>query len=266
MQPGERLSTSDTLEPSASVLYGEHLSEHFERLEKRFERVEVLAAGALGRVEWTYDAKEHRKEVYRRIRELVADPAVQTFEILTINRPMTAGEQIPSEITSAIRLYYEAIETALQERDRFSYKRVVILRQTVNAGQEATYDPFADLRQNRPELVQHYLEILTSRNSAANIRFFRDTGRYLDVAFALTADAGRRPLAVAIELSILSGLPAADASNESQQALGILTLNPPEPPLFDTLSGTFSNIYEGLTDLPQVPEEEVIRRLSEDDD
>ncbi len=205
-------------------------------------------------VDWTYDAEEHRREVYRKITELVSDSRVRGYWVVTNFRPLAMG--IDEKSLESIDAYYRTIEDALEDRAGFDYRRVAILRGEVSApepartdeGDEAALRRFVESRYRKgffkhyARLRQHQVTLNTGSNWG--IRMSQAGGRILDLSFALTFNEQREALALVIELGVARPPGGGHGPETERDALALLTVQHPSAPLRDAFAQAFQALYD----------------------
>jgi hypothetical protein len=209
-------------------------------------------------VDWTYNAEEHRREVYRKIAELVGNPRVRKYWVVTNFRPLVG--RVDEKTLAQIDVYYKTIEKALGERPSFDYRRVAILRGDVSGPppRHAQTDNEAALRRfitsgYRQEFLGHFERIYRNRfprqaGARAQIKVCQTGGRFLDLSFALALSEDDEALALVIEFGVARA-PTQQAETE-RDALALLTLQHPSAPLKDA----FVQAFSGLMDTDEVLE------------
>jgi hypothetical protein len=208
-------------------------------------------------MDWSYDSAEHDRGVYERMRKMVENPRTQEFKIVTIFRDPRPDEVSGSQHES-IRRYYQAIEHALVERRGFVYERVVVMRGPLGP-QVPAQNLFTSLMLSRPDLMEHCRNVMKLAGHAVNTRvetkFYGDTGRLVDVAFAIALDDRRQPLTLVLEIGTTG---PGDHQNQSlHPALGLLALENPSQPLADAFLLAHQALRSGDTEVEHVPDERV---------
>jgi hypothetical protein len=207
-------------------------------------------------LEWTYNAEEHRREVYRRIAQVLEDPRVKRFDILSIFSPVQ--ERIDDTTHLALKHYYHCLERALRERPNFIYRRAVVLRSPLAhesgaKGREVT-DLLSGVQSERGEFVDHYWRVrdLSKRpGNYADIRFFRDDGRLLDMGFALAKNEGGHALSLLLDIAIAS---VSEGGGAVRRALALLSIHNPSHDQQRALDGVVDAIFDGRV-VPRIGDE-----------
>ena len=182
----------------ASVLYGRS------QITTRTAILDHLISleSSIARIDWSYDSAEHERRVYERMRRMVSDPRTKEFKIVSLFRNPKSDE-VSDPQREAIIEYYTALEDNLAKRRGFVYERMVVIRGAL--GEERTpQDLVTTLMLTRPEFAKHCREVAKPIGHAvdahADIKFYGDTGRLLDVAFAVALDAQGQPITLVLEI------------------------------------------------------------------
>jgi hypothetical protein len=217
-------------------------------------------------IDWSYDSAEHDRGVYERMRKVVENPHTQEFKIVTIFRD-PRPEEVSESQHESIRRYYQAIENALAQRRGFVYERVVVMRGPLGP-QVPAQKLFTTLMLSRPDLMQHCRNVLKLVGHAVNtrveIKFYGDTGRLVDVAFAIALNDRRKPLTLVLEIGTTG--PGDHQNKSPHPALGLLALENPSPPLADAFLLAHQALRSGDTEVEHIPDEaawEILRGVRE---
>jgi hypothetical protein len=205
---------------------------------------------SLGFIDWTHDTEEHEASVYKKITELVRDPRVQHFHVMTVFKPLEDPNAISKATEAAMTAYYSALLRRLESKD-LEYKRVAILRSRLGEAAEPE-NLLLELKLERPPFVRHFKELSRIDREVGPMRFFMDDGRLLDVAFALAMDADRRPVSLVIELAVtstgtarLDGPDGDGGGDHPRRALALLTINHPTPRLTEVFQNVYDSVWNG---------------------
>ena len=208
-------------------------------------------------IDWSYDAAEHDRRVYERIRKVIDNPATHEFKVLAIFRDPTFSEV--SELQrEGIRDYHKSLELALQRRSGFVYERLVVLRGALKGGQKSGKQLLSDLIVARPDFIEHCRRIfaphaLRAEGARVDIRFYADTGRLFDLAFAVAVDRDRKPLTLLLEIGVTR--PATDANRSEHPVLGILALDNPNQQLAEAFLLAHQALLSGSTSVEHIRDE-----------
>jgi hypothetical protein len=216
---------------------------------------------SLGQIEWTYENEEHEIAVYRKMTELVREPEVVHFYVLSVFKPLEQRGAIDKATHSALRDYYRALEDRTLAGG-FTYRRAAILRSRLKDA-VAQEHLLCDLPGERPSFVEHYKSLARSEDEdAQSVRFFRDDGRMLDVAFGLALDENGRPISLVIELGVTSAENVRTNSGDPRRALGLLRIPHPSSKLADPFKKVHGDVWAGRI-LRRIPADLVRDRLME---
>jgi len=209
-------------------------------------------------IDWAYDAAEHNQRIYERIRTVVENSSTHEFKVLTIIRD-PAGSDIGDMQREAIREYHRSLEIALQSRRGFVYERLVVLRAPIR-GRRSARDLIGGLVATRPEYVDHYRRVLRpliphAEGVRADIRFYADTGRLFDLAFAVALNKDRKPITLLLEIGVTR--PSVDSGQSQQPLLGILAFENPNQQLADAFLLAHQALRLGNTSVERISEKMV---------
>jgi hypothetical protein len=208
-------------------------------------------------IDWSYDAAEHDRRIYERIRKVVENPSTHEYKVLTIVREAAQGEFSDAQ-REAIREYHRSIENALQSRSGFVYERLVVLRAALK-GRRSARDLLSDLIAGRPEYVEHYRRVFKpliphAEGVRSDIRFYADTGRLFDLAFAVALDRDRKPTTLLLEIGVTR---PAEPGKAEHPLLGILALENPNQQLADAFLLAHQALRLGNTSVEYIKDEVV---------
>jgi hypothetical protein len=216
----------------------------------------ALLAKRIPSIDWSYDTAEHARASYVRMREVVEDPRVLEFKVLTVFRDAKFDE-ISEAQRPVIRDYYHALENALQTRRGFNYERLVGLRSGFR-NQPSARQLFVDLIAARPDFIEHFRKVMRQPRQAigarAEFRFFGDTGRLLDLAFAVALDQHRVPLALLLEFAVSR---PGDGNESEHPVLGLLTLENPNQQLADAFLLAHQALRSGSTSVERIGDDTI---------
>jgi hypothetical protein len=203
-----------------------------------------VASSAITSIDWIIDAPEHRGNVYQRMERLVRNERVRTFVIISVYTPFELTERVSGESGAAIEGYYRAIDDALDSGRDFQYRRAVVLRSPHD--KDARREVFTNLRKNRPVVVEHFKRVMDRNDGRGEIKFFIDSTRHYDIAFAVALDEFRQAVEIPIELRLVAAADS-DARANSTTVLGLLSVKPtPEQTdLGDALYKVFEQLFDG---------------------
>jgi hypothetical protein len=198
-------------------------------------------------LEWTYNEAEHRQEIYRALQNIVEDPRVKHYDVITILNP--TNDNI-SDLTRAAQVdYYKACEKALETRPGFTYSRTLVFRERLGYQKRSDAGGVArELLRDRTHLVEHCQYMLDKeyRSDEVGLKFFFDEGRLVDVALAIALDENRQAIALLVELTLTARADSSAGSRSPvmRQAMGLLTIRQPNLKLRDA----FLNVYKSVFD------------------
>lgn len=212
-----------------SLLHAHRMADVNRRMADQF----AWLANRIPSIDWSFDAAEHDRNVYERIRRVVENPKTMEFKVLTVFRD-ARPEEMASEQRHAIKEYYKSLEFALQQRRGFSYERLVVLRPGIGH-ERSVKELMMALLLARPDFVDHSRWLLSTNNLAlgarADLRFYGDTGRLYDIAFAVALDDQRRPLTLILEIGTTRRTNG--SARSEHPVLGLLALENPSSQLAD---------------------------------
>lgn len=210
-------------------------------------------------IDWSYDSAEHDRGVYERMRKIVENPEILEFKIVTIFRDPKFDE-ISQAQRDAVREYYSSLESALATRPGFDYDRVVVIRGALRHRQPSARDLMVSLKAARPEFMEHCRRLMGARSNAlgarGEVRFYGDTGRLVDVAFAIALNKQKVPRTLVLEIGTTrpgDGLTVP----EHHPALGLLAFENPSPQLAEAFLLAHQSLRMGGTAVEHVPDEVV---------
>jgi hypothetical protein len=194
---------------------------------------------------------------------LASDEHVSEFWVISLLNPVPADDEISDETRSAMKSYLAACETALDSRQNFFYRRVVVFRSDepvpVPSGADGDGKGIrAQIAYNalvgREPLAEHCVRMLNPNvpraqgsNRRPELKFYVDSGRTIDTAIALALTEAGDPLGLVIEISLLA-LPPNRASTTRpprRQAMALLTMNYPRNV---ELCRSFKQVYDSIAD------------------
>ena len=217
-----------TLGLVTQVLYHSRHSNSSERIAESL----ALLVNRIPAIDWSFNAAEHDRVTYQRIRKAIEDPRTMEFKVLTIFRD-TKYEDISKAQHAALREYYQTLENVLATRRGFGYDRLIILRSAVK-NKRSTRDLLLDLASARPEFIDHFRQAekvpTHAMGARARFHFIADTGRMSDLAFAIALDQHGKPVTLLLEISIIR---PKDGVTPEQSVLGLLALDNPSSQLVD---------------------------------
>ena len=243
----------------ASVLYGRSLMATKTAVLNQITSLE----SSIARIDWSYDSAEHDRRVYERMRRMVSNPRTQEFKIVSLFRDPKSGEVSDAQ-REAIREYYTALEENLAQRRNFVYERMVVIRGPLGVKGKAP-SLLTDLMLARPEFAEHCRQVRKPGGKAvdahADLRFYGDTGRLLDVAFAVALDSQKQPITLVLEIGTTA--PGARRGESQHPVLGLLAFENPDDDLADAFLLAHQSLRSGgaTVDLEQVQPETVSQIL-----
>jgi hypothetical protein len=216
----------------------------------------ALLANHIPAIDWSFDAAEHDRGAYERTRKVIEDPRTLEFRVLTLFRDPKYDE-ISGIQRGAIRDYCSSLESALETRRGFTYERLIVLRSALT-NQRSARELLVSLGSARPDFVEHSRRVMRQTGHAvgtrAEFRFFGDTGRLFDLAFAVALDHQRRPLTLLLEIGVTR---PGDGNTSEHPALGLLTLENPSPQLADAFLLAHQALRSGRTSVERIAEETI---------
>jgi hypothetical protein len=181
----------------------------------------------LPNIDWSFDAAEHDRSVYDRMRKAVENDETAEFKVLTIFRDVKS-EEVSAAQRQAISGYYKSLEQALLDRRGFVYERLVVLRPAIGRTGTAR-ELLAGLLLARPDFVEHSRWLMRAQNFAlgarTDLRFYGDTGRLFDIGFAVALDRQRNPLSLLLEIGTTR--PGNGSSRSVHPVLGLIVIEKP---------------------------------------
>jgi hypothetical protein len=236
------------------------LAEELAKIEISLGRTET-SLSRLPQLDWCFDAAEHQSTVYSKMAEMARDPRASVFQIVSVWRDPKQGDVRP---VPAIKDYYDALEGKI-DKGGFTYERLVVMRGPLGHNSNVSLK-LHRLMQARKEFRSHCERLLlepVAPGSRAEIHFFADEGRLLDVAFAFTLDQSRNPLRLVIEIGTTG--PATNPGGQ-RAALGLLSIDNPGLSLIRAFTATLEALRAPDAALVQkVPDDLVLRYLRGDE-
>jgi hypothetical protein len=208
-------------------------------------------------IDWSFDAAEHDRSVYERMRKVVENDDTMEFKVLTVFRD-ARSEEVSRPQRSAIQRYYQSLEQALLTRRGFVYERLVVLRPAIGRKRSAA-ELMSALLLARPEFVEHSQWLLRPRRLAlgarSDLRFYGDTGRLFDIAFAVALDEQRRPISLLLEIGTTR--PGSGPDRSEHPLLGLLVVDRPSPQLAEAFLFDHQSLRTESMAVDHIPDETV---------
>jgi hypothetical protein len=118
---------------------------------------------------------------------------------------------------------------------------------------------FTTLMLARPDFLDHCRNVVKSTNHAVDtrveIKFFGDTGRLVDVAFAIALDDRKEPLTLVLEIGTTG--PGDREHKSPHPALGLLALENPPRQLAEAFLLAHQALRSRDADVKPVPEDTI---------
>ena len=120
-------------------------------------------------------------------------------------------------------------------------------------------EEFKRLIAGRPEYVEHYRRVFKpliphAEGVRSDIRFYADTGRLFDLAFAVALDRDRKPTTLLLEIGVTR---PAEPGKAEHPLLGILALENPNQQLADAFLLAHQALRLGNTSVEYIKDEVV---------